>query len=534
MSKQEEFLTKKTKNTPKRSFRFNINKNRISRKTKELMEFEEIMSNTSYFRGLVLHSNYYDKLVWYCNCVEELTEYDFKYGWYNSSTLLSDIYDYYSIKGYVLEVDTQPYKEIQFQESVTKLMDIFVQYSKDYLGMKRLSESKYKEVVQWFCYHLCRCQQQTKIAIKYSRDENFIKVNKIYCPDFSYSIAIRLVDMLVHKGYCLSFIGNNIFETNIMSTLIINPKLLIDLDITSVDIVCNEPKNTFVEIRKDKTPIDPSEYKEDWLDELDIVDQIMQNYVTKINGCDLWIGGYKIPYLHFKRIYKDNIETCGRVFDDGTVQGKSKQVRSLITIDGESTVSLDLKSLHPRQLYLKEGIELEATFDPYPNVDVKLDTKLLNKFKKFYDIPSYNPIRNICKVMLLALINADSEASALSACFEMVSKDWAKAGTSKEQRMRFVGLKKGYSLKDIMEQIKLKNAPIEKYFCTGYGNKLQKMDSDIIVRCLNILTALDIPVIPIHDALICKQSDKVVVKRIIEDSYEFVMGSKINCIVEED
>jgi hypothetical protein len=40
------------------------------------------MSNTPYFRGLVLHSDYYDKLVWYCNCVRDLTEYDFECGWY--------------------------------------------------------------------------------------------------------------------------------------------------------------------------------------------------------------------------------------------------------------------------------------------------------------------------------------------------------------------------------------------------------------------------------------------------------------------
>lgn len=539
MKKVKKINAVKEEKGSKPKYRFMLNRGRIGKKNKDMLEFEDIHCEASYCYELLVGSlcvsdELYSEYVWYDDvCYSYYPK--FNYSWFVNSQVLSSLYDVGSVKGYILETKNNLYNNIELQESVSLLLELFITYSKEVLKIKRISIVKYKEVTQWLCYHIVRCNESGCMAMTYSRDSNIKLLKDINCPDFSYSIMIRLISMLKDKGYLLSYVGNNAYDVSFTSMVIFNPELFRLLKLESVTLPKYRHKeNVLVEIRKDKKPLLHCEYQEDWMDIVTETDHILGQFNEQLSKTTVTVGNYEIPFLWFTRIFKDSVEECGRLFDDGSIQGKSKLLRSYIRIDGEVTVSLDLKSLHPRLLYLIESVVLEDSFDPYPRIDLRVDTKLINKFKKFYGVEKYDPVRNLCKKMLLCLINAKSKESAMGACYEAISKDLQKAGTSKESRMKYVGLNKGYSLRDIADEILEKNKPIAKYLGSGYGSKLQNIDSNIIMYCINRLVKLDCPVLPIHDALICKESMKGLVEEVMYEGYEHVMGSRVNAIIEEE
>lgn len=78
------------------------------------------------------------------------------------------------------------------------------------------------------------------------------------------------------------------------------------------------------------------------------------------------------------------------------------------------------------------------------------------------------------------------------------------------------------------------NHMISKYLGVGVGNNLQWKDSGIIMHCLDKLSDSNVPCIPVHDAVICKESDKLLVEEVMTEGFLKVVGSLENCIIEEE
>lgn len=150
----------------------------------------------------------------------------------------------------------------------------------------------------------------------------------------------------------------------------------------------------------------------------------------------------------YRRIFNNgNFENGGRFYCHWTQQIPSKY-RKYIIIDGKETTEIDYSCLHLSMLY---GIENTRI----PRGDL-------------YQLPLISAnFRNIIKSAVNISINAptkDCAVKALQQCY-----------TDNKLSSKTVGFKP----KEIIDMITERHSPIKKYFCTGYGLRLQAIESEI-------------------------------------------------------
>lgn len=483
--------------------------------------------------------------------------YSTSYLWLEYSSFLHYVYEKRSSKCYCIVDGLSCYSDVN-TNYIEILFNNMRNYYIDDLGIspKNINNDTLYLTCSWFLFHVSRSKNHNMIGMKISYDRHFYcdaqrkvaKVNKIsgYMVQkiLDYFVSIGLIFM--YKGYKLkdsvsrTTDGDILYsgETKSAMTLCIFTKELLDLYTKQVDNITNYKKfypkhesSDFSEVRrksKSKEIIPKEEYPMEWLDTIAETECVMEQYDNILSNSVITIGGFEILEKFFRRIWIGDLYTYGRVHDNGGFQTKTKQMRKSILIDGLPTVTIDLSSLHPRLLYAKENIELPYDFDPYPALDIKLDIKRINKFKKFYNIEEYNPTRSFTKVALLILINADSIVSARCALEGKLKSDAKKGGSRREKEMKFIGIPCdidcGWVLNSIMEH----NSDIAKYFASGKSKELMNKDSNIIMDVLATLTSQGIVSLPLHDSITVNTHFFNEGVSALEHGYTKAVGSLIN------
>jgi hypothetical protein len=164
-------------------------------------------------------------------------------------------------------------------------------------------------------------------------------------------------------------------------------------------------------------------------------------------------------YLY--RVFNDGSFQMGGRFYGGWWQNVPSDIRPYIRINGKLTVEIDYSSLHPRMLFAMEG--LEAPDDLY---DVGLDPTFRDAVKQTFN----------------AMINAPSNRINPVSSFDADAT--------------------GMSWPEFRETVRQGFGPIAKYFGTGEGIRLQRLDSDILEKVMLHFAEHDIPCLPIHDSVI--------------------------------
>jgi hypothetical protein len=201
-------------------------------------------------------------------------------------------------------------------------------------------------------------------------------------------------------------------------------------------------------------------------------------------------------------VYNLNFHQGGRFYTDGPVgdhyQSLSEEERKCIEIDGEPTIELDFSGLHPRLLYVREGIQYDD--DPYTAV---------------CDDPELRPIM---KVMFLELLNSDSEKEAVAAANKDLHDNYDY----------YLALqRRGLKVKrDLIPMWKDAHKPISKYFCSGAGLRAQNLDAKIALRILDYFASRDIPILGIHDSFIVQRRFKRRLHMVMNRSYQEQTGFK--------
>ena len=528
-------VPKKGRNKGKTKFRFEIPLSKLPNKNKELEALDKTVHD--HLKMVRNVSNIYSNIKSYYSLIK--SNFGDRSHWYDYSKSLGFIYDnlslnFYMKGGFNLEDES-------FLSSVTILKDCFY----DYLvsnGMKNIQNKNLEISCKWFCYMLYRSISLGKCMGTYTRTKSNFKNTK---SDISYSMTIRLIDFLESIDMVLPFTGYNIEGlSKVNSCFVINPEINNFLKVKCIDnqnMFNNLGKpDSLVEIRtgKEGEIIIKDDYDKDWITTVDIVEDILEKFCEINNKAFISVMGIRIPEIWFTRIHKNTIYEFGRVFDKGQIQTKTKFYRSLIEVDGERTVSLDIKSLHPRMIMEMKGIICEKDYDPYISDGIDLDIKLIRKFKKFYSIDKYNPIRNLSKVSLLCLINSKSEQEAIKAIRDKIFKDSMKRGTRHEDQLLYLGLPDEVLtdkfLSSWVDKLKSHNHTIMDWLGSGKSGELQFLDSEIMFGCIKRLVELDIPALPVHDSLICAESKKRLIENLMRESYKEVLGTDNNLIIEEE
>lgn len=246
--------------------------------------------------------------------------------------------------------------------------------------------------------------------------------------------------------------------------------------------------------------------------------RMLNSYNEKSRNFRLQSQGKEFD-IQLKKVYNhSSFDKGGRSYVIGKgVELMKKVARQELTIDGESVVEIDFKSLHPRLVAEIVGVQLPDDFDPY-NIEIK-----------GYD---HDCLRAICKLLVLCIFNASSEASAIAA----VRRELSSLYEDEEKTIKTLDYWKqnGWvpeiiELKQISKLLREHNSYAAQYMYTGYGMDLQNLDSRIMDCVVEYFTMKDEFVLPVHDSVVIRESLKDEAVRIMRVAYKQVMGSDMNC-----
>lgn len=214
-----------------------------------------------------------------------------------------------------------------------------------------------------------------------------------------------------------------------------------------------------------------------------------------------------------RRIYNECFENGGRnyVFNGGVQMIDSETQRTTIKIDGQNTVELDYKSLHPSILYAWNGIEIDD--DPYQIHMEGYDDEVLRK---------------IAKTALLIVFNCKGYASALGA---LRSEIVATRDTDEWIEKNLTPVEIDYA--KILKLLREKHQPIKKWFYSGVGRQLQRVDGDIMSYILDKFVDKKVLAIPVHDSIILPEDYESYGYVIMTEAYKEFVGTELNCKVEK-
>jgi hypothetical protein len=462
--------------------------------------------------------------------IDDTTEYMFKFYspmWY-SDNILRSIYEHKNCHIYLN-------LHFKFNEIPKRCEKFFKELCEDFYhylakSRTRISKVKMRCTVRLLLKNISRLKFHKKYAIIYSKKEaNWVGVGNNY----SHNYFEELINYLVSIGVVKDFTGFSLDEgqDNKMSMLLVLPQfidkcngygtnLIIDNELlsgirTDCEIRVKESKNSHKVIK-------PSKEEADVFTE---ANQIMIQLNDLLRNTYITIGNVAIPEYFLTRIFRDNMCLGGRCFDKGHIQGQSSTIRALIQIDMEDTIEIDYGALHYSMAAEELGLDLKDK-DPYDfPFNIEVDQEELEKWKELHGVSDYNPIRNLKKTALLTMLNADDKVSAIGGISESIRRDYRRKDKSTR---RFVGMK-NIPVSKLVEAVIENNQEIASYFNTGVGLRFQNLDSKMITYCIEKFITVDQVLLPVHDSIIIKKSLKDFGVKCMEDAFEHVMGSKVNC-----
>lgn len=219
--------------------------------------------------------------------------------------------------------------------------------------------------------------------------------------------------------------------------------------------------------------------------------------------------------LQLRKVYNNSEWTQGgrNYLEAGVVQVMSGTQRQRLCIDSEGVSEIDYKALHPSIIAELEGVDISG-HDPY---GIQLD--------------GYAPdlLREISKLALLIMINCKNPQSARTALNYKLSQTYDISGLYGAGKLS----KPSVDVRLVLDSIIDLNPYLSAWLFTGSGLRLQNIDSKIMDHNINWFTQRGELCIPIHDSIILKESLTKTGKEVMVDSYQHVLGSKVNCKLEE-
>ena len=187
------------------------------------------------------------------------------------------------------------------------------------------------------------------------------------------------------------------------------------------------------------------------------------------------------------RVFNNGRWKYGGRFYGPCWQSMPKVLRKQLTLDGEPTIETDYPNLHPWLIYAEAGIAL---------------------FGDAYQISGFD--RKLSKIAFNVMVNADSDLQALRAIAEKIGcvGSYEKAGA-------------------IMTAIRLRHGSVERFFCSGAGRRLQRIDSDLAEAVILAANRAGIAILSVHDSFITQKRHEARILTIMSEQLERVLHRHI-------
>lgn len=200
------------------------------------------------------------------------------------------------------------------------------------------------------------------------------------------------------------------------------------------------------------------------------------------------------------RVFCRNRWKCGGRFYGGFWQNIPKELRPLVTINGEETVELDFDCLHPQMLYAEATGKL-CEEDIY---------SLSGRYQKG------SAMRDIIKYAFLVMVNAKTQTASKHKITEFVN-EWAK----RPDEFQKLG---GLTSDEVIRQICETHPTLKNSLCSDAGVRLQYKDSKIALGILLTLAKEKIVALPIHDSFIVQARHEERLRQVMVDEFRKVVG----------
>ncbi len=225
--------------------------------------------------------------------------------------------------------------------------------------------------------------------------------------------------------------------------------------------------------------------------------------------------------VQLRKVYNNSsFKNGGRsyVIGEGTTI-MARTFRKKIKIDGEDTVEIDFKSLHPSLIAEICGVVLPDDFDPY---GIQID--------------GYDPkvLRKICKIAFLCMFNAKDFNQALAA---VTNELRTLMDEETEEHLPTIWKQMGLvpqviAVKSILHKLSEHNMYAADWMFSGKGVNLQYIDSQIMDLIMQQFMDVDEFVLPVHDSIIVQERLKDFGENSMRIAYKQILGSDNNCRLE--
>lgn len=240
---------------------------------------------------------------------------------------------------------------------------------------------------------------------------------------------------------------------------------------------------------------------------------LMLDYNSVLNTNDIRVGIRK-AFVAYKQVFSIDLEGAGRYYTLGGFQTIKSITRKNITINGSSTIEIDIVSNHLSIMYTLEAIKLDSNFDCY-HVDIG-----------DYD---YEDIRLLCKYAIMCMINCKTKSGSYGALHNILEKDFKS-----DRKLAVFNCNKDLC-KTTIDKLLEKHNKLT-FFEKGLSlwRKLQRLDSKVCEGIIRHFTYRKEKAVVLcyHDSWRVESRYKEELYQCIRDSWFKVFGTYDNCYLK--
>ena len=228
-------------------------------------------------------------------------------------------------------------------------------------------------------------------------------------------------------------------------------------------------------------------------DDLELLDDELSNLQSRLSSDPSNERTIRMDRRFLYRVFNDqDLKTGGR-FYGGWWQNIPREYRIHLTVNGKPMIEVDYSNQHPTILYAKEGVE--RPLDCYANVIEE------NQLVKGSDPVR---VRNMVKASFNAMINS--------------SKTLKQAPNGVKPRDF------GLTWRQVSDAILKFHQPIERYFYSGIGLQLQRLDSDIAEQVMLHFANIGYPILPLHDSFLMHHAFEDQLPSVMKMAFQKIVG----------
>jgi hypothetical protein len=200
----------------------------------------------------------------------------------------------------------------------------------------------------------------------------------------------------------------------------------------------------------------------------------------------------------------------------------SKEERKTILIDGEPAIELDFSGSQIRTMYHWRNI------DPDPNEDIYLPHKVFSRSYNRLGRNEQQVIRGFVKDATLRCLNVASCSAAHSSVGKLLAtheqKELIRQSLSRDQ----------LDVKGLVKRITRLHQPLKEWFFAKSAGLAMTSESQVMFRVMKTFTGARKPLLPIHDAVVCKSSDAKFAKRTLMEAYQYVHSTRFKPVIKKE